>query len=621
MTSRDADVIVVGAGHAGCEAAAAAARAGAKVLLVTGDLNALARMSCNPAIGGIAKGHLVREIDALGGVMPLVADRTAIQFRVLNRSKGPAVWSPRSQCDRSLYSIEMANVMLGYPGVDLLAGMVKGVLVEGSKIIRIVLEDGRSLTASAVVLTCGTFLNGLMHFGMTRESGGRLGEAPVLGLTQSLVDLGFESGRLKTGTPPRLDGQTIDYSHTERQDGDEDPIFFHRATTGVNLPQLPCWITHTNEAVHDALKEGLNRSPLYTGQIAGRGPRYCPSIEDKVVRFADKARHTIFLEPEGLDTKEVYPNGFSTSLPVDIQLKAIRLIPGLERVELTRPGYAVEYDFFPPHQLHATLETKRIEGLFFAGQINGTSGYEEAAAQGLIAGANASLMAKNRKERLTLGREEAYIGVLIDDLITRGTEEPYRMFTSRAEYRLHLRLDNAAARLTAKGRAVGLVSEAEALNVTREEGRLESMIEYLQNHRSVNAEGISSPLFELLKRPEVHLSDLLNSQVDAVPCGADEDFGRGEFTRRVEAEVKYAGYIRRQQERVNDLKRNRGRTIPNGFDYRGVKGLSTEGLEKLMIVQPGDFGQASGIPGVTPADLAVLLVHVKRFGEWVGATH
>ncbi len=610
--NRDADVIVVGGGHAGCEAAAASARAGAKTLLITGDLATLGRMSCNPAIGGIAKGHLVREIDALGGIMGLVTDRTAIQYRVLNRSKGTAVWSPRAQCDRKHYSLEMQRLIEGYPGISLLGGMVKAVEVTGGKINGVILEDGSKLTAGAVVLTCGTFLNGLMHCGETQQVGGRYGELPVVGLTRCLVELGFQSGRLKTGTPPRLNGSTIDYSLTERQDGDVEPIFFHWESARPLLPQLPCWITHTNNSVHNELRMGLGRSPLYTGRIEGRGPRYCPSIEDKIVRFADKESHTIFLEPEGLTTNEVYPNGFSTSLPSDVQLKAIRLIPGLEKVEITRPGYAVEYDYFPPHQLFPTLETKLFGALFFAGQINGTSGYEEAAAQGLIAGVNAAQVALGTKERLTLGREEAYIGVLIDDLITRGTEEPYRMFTSRAEYRLQLRLDNAGARLTGKGKSFGLISDDQYKYLELFETRLALCLAYLMIEKKAASEGQVFSLFEMLRRPEVTLLELLRDRESATTLLSMVTESGPELVRRVEAEVKYEGYLRRQEGRVQEMKRNRDRLIPITFDFANIKGISTEAKEKLLSIMPTDIAQAGNIPGVTPADLAVLLIHLKR---------
>jgi len=605
------DIIVVGGGHAGCEAAAAAARLGVDTILLSADPMALGRMSCNPAIGGIAKGHLVMEIDALGGVMPEITDRTAIQYRVLNRSKGLAVWSPRAQCDRELYSSEMSRVMHAYKNVRVESGVANGIKVHEDGTFGVFLDKERRIHSKAVVLSCGTFLNGLMHYGEISTQGGRIGEAPVNGLTESLINKGFKSGRLKTGTPPRLDGRTIDYTLLERQDGDANPILFSVNSEKTHLPQIPCWITYTNPDVHKILESGLDRSPLYTGRIKGIGPRYCPSIEDKIVRFADKERHTIFVEPEGVHTDLVYPNGFSTSLPEAIQLEAIRKIPGFETVEIVTPGYAVEYDFFPPHQLRHSLETKLIPGLYFAGQINGTSGYEEAAAQGLVAGCNAALAVRKDDRTLQIERDEGYIGVLIDDLITRGTEEPYRMFTSRAEFRLKLRLDNAHSRLASKAHGLGLIDNQRFAYSVQEDERLKVVLDGLKAIRRPAKSGEKMTLYELLKRPDVKLDDLMPYLEQSVLDRINEN-RTTEFIRKVEAEVKYSGYLKRQAYRAADQQRNRGKVVPKDFKYYNIKGLSAEGLEKFSRIRPDNIGEASNIPGITPSDIAVLLIHLKR---------
>ncbi len=619
------DVIVIGGGHAGIEAACAAAKMGCSVGLFSMDKNALGRMSCNPAIGGTAKGHLVREIDALGGMMGLLADKTGIQFRMLNKSKGPAVWSPRCQSDRKLYSEEAVNVVSNHPGITIVEDSVDEILQENNQIKGIHTSSGKFYPCKALILSSGTFLNGLMHTGLNSVKGGRYGEKPALGITESLVKMGFEAGRLKTGTPPRLLKKTINFDILEEQPGDENPQPFSHKTNLSDFPYLPqvsCSITHTDETVHKILEKGFAASPMFTGLIKGVGPRYCPSIEDKIVRFADKKQHQLFLEPEGLDSDLIYVNGFSTSLPAEIQQEAIKKIKGLENAEMVRPGYAVEYDFFPPHQVDLTLETKLIKGLYFAGQINGTSGYEEAAAQGLIAGINAALKIQNKPE-FVLKRSEAYIGVLIDDLVNKSTDEPYRMFTSRAEHRLLLRQDNADRRLTAYGFKLGLLEQVFYDDLLRRENLITSGLDIFSNYKlharevnafleSYNLPGIDSTetIAKLVKRPELSLSQLAtfvngNNNIDAIL--ADKS-----AFEQIEIELKYEGYIKRQYEAVERFGKYEDSIIPLNLNYSNLKSLSTEGREKLNKVKPRSIGQASRISGVTPSDISVLLVYLKN---------
>lgn len=618
------NVVVIGGGHAGIEASLASSRMGCSTLLISLKTNTIGRMSCNPAIGGTAKGHLVREIDALGGEMGKIADSTGIQFKMLNTSKGPAVWSPRCQNDREWYSRDAQSRVLNQTYLDILEDTVKSLSIENKKILGIQTFLGHQIQCDALVLCAGTFLNGLMHTGERHRSGGRFGEAHAKGVTESLIELGFISGRLKTGTPPRVDLTSIDITKTEIQNSDDPPIPFSYQTESIHNRLIPMYLTYTNQSTHKILEKGFDRSPMFTGRIKGIGPRYCPSIEDKIYRFADRERHQIFLEPEGYNTNVVYVNGYSTSLPEEIQYEGLRTIAGLENVKMIRPGYAVEYDYFPPHQLKHTLETKSIDGLFFAGQINGTSGYEEAAGQGLVAGINAALKIQKRPP-LILQRSEAYIGVMIDDLINKSTDEPYRMFTSRAEYRLLLRQDNADRRLMRIGNELGLISNEIIERLDEKEEMIERAITYfskttvapvavnpLLEKKSENPIAENEFLEKLLRRSNISITDLIDViESDIVRASLK----RPDVSQQVEIDVKYDGYIQRQHEQINRFAKLEEYIIPEHFDYKKIPSLSAEGKEKLLKIRPHSIGQASRIAGVTNADVSVLSIFLKQHLE------
>ncbi|NRD22182.1 tRNA uridine-5-carboxymethylaminomethyl(34) synthesis enzyme MnmG [Winogradskyella litoriviva] len=623
MFNEEYDVIVVGAGHAGSEAAAAAANMGSKTLLITMNLQNIAQMSCNPAMGGIAKGQIVREIDALGGYSGIVSDTSAIQFKMLNKSKGPAMWSPRVQSDRMRFAEDWRMLLEGTENLDFYQEMVSGLIVKNHKVVGVKTSLGVEVRAKSVVLTNGTFLNGLIHIGDKNFGGGRAGERAATGITEQLVNLGFESGRMKTGTPPRVDGRSLDFSKMVEQPGDENPEkFSYLDITKPLTKQRSCHMSYTSELVHDLLREGFDRSPMFNGRIKSVGPRYCPSIEDKINRFADKDRHQLFVEPEGWNTCEYYINGFSTSLPEDVQFKALRSVVGFENVKFFRPGYAIEYDYFPPTQLKHTLETKLVEGLYFAGQINGTTGYEEAASQGLMAGINASLKVQE-KEAFTLKRDEAYIGVLIDDLITKGTEEPYRMFTSRAEYRTLLRQDNADFRLTPKGYDLGLASEKRLRRMEEKQSKSEAFVQFFRD-TSVTPEEANPVLesknsatvkqqdkmFKLYARPNITIDDV--RKFEAVENYIQANDLDNEVIEQTEIQVKYAGYIEKEKNNADKLNRLENLKIPADFDYSKLKSMSIEARQKLNKIQPVTISQASRISGVSPNDISVLLVYLGR---------
>ncbi|EKT4551630.1 tRNA uridine-5-carboxymethylaminomethyl(34) synthesis enzyme MnmG [Flavobacterium psychrophilum] len=623
MFLEEYDVIVVGAGHAGCEAAAAAANLGCSTLLVTMSLQNIAQMSCNPAMGGIAKGQIVREIDALGGYSGIVSDNTAIQFKMLNKSKGPAMWSPRVQSDRMRFAEEWRLMLEGTPNLDFYQEMVSGMVIENNKVLGIKTSLGLTIRAKSVVLTNGTFLNGLIHIGDKQFGGGRAGESAAYGITEDLVKAGFESGRMKTGTPPRVDGRSLDYSKMNVEAGDINPSkFSYSDVTKPLVHQRDCHMTYTSLLVHDILREGFERSPMFNGRIKSLGPRYCPSIEDKINRFADKDRHQLFVEPEGWNTCEVYVNGFSTSLPEDIQFKALRSVVGFEKVKFFRAGYAIEYDYFPPTQLKHTLETKLISGLYFAGQINGTTGYEEAASQGLMAGINAALKVKE-KEPLILKRDEAYIGVLIDDLITKGTEEPYRMFTSRAEFRTLLRQDNADFRLTPMSNTLGLASDARLRRMEHKLNESEKMVAFFKETSITPTEANpvliakktaevnqTDKIFKILSRPQIDLSDVLKFE-NVANYVANNNVDQ-EILEQAEIQVKYSGYIDKERANAEKLTRLEDLKIPEKFDYHQIKSMSIEAKQKLSKIRPVTISQASRISGVSPSDISVLLVFLGR---------